>query len=169
MSPEEDERFYRDTESIAFPKLDDHQLSLLEPLGVRRKIRNGEVIVKAGQREFPMALVVSGELEVYESRDGVEQILSTPGPRNFVGEVSMLTGTSAIANVRGKAEESEILLIPAAELKRALADLPAGRYRLVITRPDGSESIEEVDQPTELIERSVQLMNTLRGDGWHVS
>ena len=124
MSTEEqDERFYRDTESIAFPKLDDYQLSLLEPLGVRRKIRNGEVIVKAGQREFPMALVVSGELEVYESRDGVEQILSTPGPRNFVGEVSMLTGTSAIANVRGKAEESEILLIPAAELKRALADL----------------------------------------------
>ena len=120
MSTEEqDERFYRDTESIAFPKLDDHQLSMLEPLGVRRKIQNGEVIIKAGQREFPMALVVSGELEVYESRDGVEQILSTPGPRSFVGEVSMLTGTSAIANVRGKAEESEILLIPAAELKKS--------------------------------------------------
>jgi len=26
-----------------------------------------------------------------------------------------------------------------------------------------------VDQPTELIERSVQLMNSLRGDGWHVA
>jgi hypothetical protein len=48
-------------------------------------------------------------------------------------------------------------------------DRAAGRYRLVITRPDGSESVEEVDEPTELIERSVQLMNTLRGDGWHVS
>ena len=48
-------------------------------------------------------------------------------------------------------------------------DRAAGRYRLVITRPDGSESVEEVDQPTELIERSVQLMNSLRGDGWHVA
>ena len=48
-------------------------------------------------------------------------------------------------------------------------DRIAGRYRLVITRPDGSESVEEVDQPTELIERSVQLMNSLRGDGWHVA
>jgi hypothetical protein len=48
-------------------------------------------------------------------------------------------------------------------------DRVAGRYRLVITRPDGSESVEEVDQPTELIERSVQLMNSLRGDGWHVA
>jgi hypothetical protein len=44
-----------------------------------------------------------------------------------------------------------------------------GRYRVVITRPDGSESIEEVDEPTELIERSVQLMNTLRSDGWRVA
>jgi hypothetical protein len=44
-----------------------------------------------------------------------------------------------------------------------------GRYRVVITRPDGTESIEEVDEPTELIERSVQSMNSLRGDGWKVA
>jgi len=48
-------------------------------------------------------------------------------------------------------------------------DRVGGRYRLVLTRPDGSESIEEVDEPTELIQRSVELMNTLRGDGWHVA
>jgi hypothetical protein len=44
-----------------------------------------------------------------------------------------------------------------------------GRYKVVITRPDGSEDIEEVDEPTELIERSVQLMNSLRGEGWRVA
>ena len=48
-------------------------------------------------------------------------------------------------------------------------DRAAGKYRVVITRPDGSESVEEVDEPSELIERSVQLMNSLRGDGWHVA
>jgi hypothetical protein len=48
-------------------------------------------------------------------------------------------------------------------------DRTVGRYRVVITRPDGSESVEEVEEPTELIERSVQLMNTLRGEGWHVA
>jgi hypothetical protein len=44
-----------------------------------------------------------------------------------------------------------------------------GRYRVVITRPDGTESVEEVDEPTELIERSVQFMNSLRGEGWRVA
>ena len=43
-----------------------------------------------------------------------------------------------------------------------------GRYRVVITRPDGTESVEEVDEPSELIERSVELMNSLRGEGWRV-
>ena len=46
-------------------------------------------------------------------------------------------------------------------------DRSAGRYRVIITHPDGSESVEEVDRPAELIERSVNQMNDLRGDGWH--
>jgi hypothetical protein len=45
----------------------------------------------------------------------------------------------------------------------------AGRYRLVITHPDGQESVEEVEEPARLIERSVQLMNSLRGEGWSVT
>lgn len=48
-------------------------------------------------------------------------------------------------------------------------DRVGGRYRLIITRPDGSESVEEVDEPSQLIERSVEVMNALRGDGWHVA
>jgi hypothetical protein len=52
------------------------------------------------------------------------------------------------------------------EISRDRAD---GRYRVVITHPDGSESVEEVDQPTELIERSVKLMNSLRDHGWQVA
>jgi len=120
---ENDAQFYRDTESIAFPKLDDRQLALLEPLGQRRALRRGEFIFKAGQRDFGMTVVLNGELEVYETRDGLEQILATPGPRDFVGDVAMLTGTSALASARGKAEVSEILVVGAVELRKALAEL----------------------------------------------
>ena len=48
-------------------------------------------------------------------------------------------------------------------------DRVGNRYRLVITNPDGSESIEEVDEPTALVQRSVQLINSLRHDGWRVA
>src|SRR6476660_2281925 len=96
---EQDEQFYRDTESIAFPKLNDHQLSLLEPLGERRVMKRGEVLLKAGQRDLGLAIVL--------------------------GDVSMLQGTSILGSSRVKSDEAEILHIPAAELRRALAEIPA--------------------------------------------
>jgi len=121
---DKDAQFYRDTESIAFPKLDDNQLALLEPLGKRRIVRPGEILFVAGQRDVGLVIVLSGELEVYETREDAEQILANPGPRDFIGEVSMLNGTAVLASARGKAEQSEILEIPAAALRRALVDLP---------------------------------------------
>ena len=60
---EKDEQFYRDTETIAFPKLDDRQLALLEPLGQRRTVRRGEIIFKAGQRDVGMTVILNGELD----------------------------------------------------------------------------------------------------------
>jgi thioredoxin reductase (NADPH) len=121
---DQDEQFYRDTESVAFPKLDDRQLAMLEPLGARRVLGRGELLFKAGQRDLPLAVVLRGEIEAFESRDGQEQILATAGPRDFVGDVSMLMGTAALASARGKGEESEILEVPAARLRQALAELP---------------------------------------------
>ena len=57
---EEDEQFYRDTESIAFPKLDDRQLAMLEPLGTRRILRRGEMLFKAGQRDLGLTVILRG-------------------------------------------------------------------------------------------------------------
>jgi len=122
---EQDEQFYRDTESIAFPKLNDHQLSLLEPLGERRVMKRGDILFKAGQRDLGLAIVLRGELEAYETRDETEYNLATARERDFLGDVSMLQGTSILGSSRVKSDEAEILHIPAAELRRALAEIPA--------------------------------------------
>src|SRR5437773_10447512 len=121
---QQDEQFYRDTESIAFPKLNDHQLSLLEPLGQRRVVKRDEVLFKAGQRDLGLTIVLHGEVEAFETRDGTEYNLATARERYFMGDVSMLQGTSILGSARVTSEEAEILYIPAAELRRALAEIP---------------------------------------------
>jgi thioredoxin reductase (NADPH) len=121
---EKDERFYRDTENIAFPKLDDRQLALLEPLGKRRQMRRGQIIFKAGQRDLPLIIILRGETEVLETRDGEELVLATGHERDFIGDVAMLQGTSALGSARVKSEEAELLEVPAAALRRALVELP---------------------------------------------
>jgi thioredoxin reductase (NADPH) len=122
---EQDEQFYRDTESIAFPKLNDHQLSLLEPLGERRVMKRGDMLFKAGQRNLGLAIVLRGELEAFETREDTEVNLANARERDFMGDVSMLQGTSILGSARVTSEEAEILYIPAAELRRALAEIPA--------------------------------------------
>ena len=121
---QQDEQFYRDTESVAFPKLDDHQLSLLQPLAQRRVVKRGDVVYKAGQRDLGLTIVLRGEIQVVEQRDGVEQELAIAHERDFIGDVAMLQGTSALATARVTSDDAEILLVPAAKLRRALAELP---------------------------------------------
>src|ERR1044072_3400548 len=106
---EQDERFYRDTESIAFPKLTDEQLKILEPLGKRSVVQQGDLLYKVGQREFDLSVTLEREIEVFETRDGNELVLATSGPRDFLGDVSMLMGTSALATGRVKSAEAEVL------------------------------------------------------------
>src|ERR1700755_720109 len=110
---EQDEQFYRDTESIAFPKLNDQQLSLLEPLGERRVMKRGDILFKAGQRDIGLAIVLRGEIEGFERRDEPEYNLATAHERDFVGDVSMLQGTSILGTAKVTSDEAEILHIPA--------------------------------------------------------
>src|SRR4030081_3216710 len=117
---QQDEQFYRDTESIAFPKLNDHQLSLLEPLAKRRVMKRGDLVFKAGQRDLGLTIVLRGEIEAFETRDDTEQILATAHERDFVGDVAMLQGTSALASARVTSPDAEILYIPTVDMRQAL-------------------------------------------------
>src|SRR5438046_9106811 len=89
---EQDEQFYRDTESIAFPKLNDHQLSLLEPLGERRVMKRGDVLFRAGQRDLGLAIFLRGELAEFETRDVTAYNLATTRERDFMGDLSIPPG-----------------------------------------------------------------------------
>ena len=72
---QDDEQFYRDTESVAFAKLDDYQLALLEAVGQRSTVKRGGVVYKAGQRDVGLTVVLKGEIQVVERRDDIEQEL----------------------------------------------------------------------------------------------
>lgn len=122
--PKDDEQFYRDTESVAFVKLDDYQLSLLEPLGRRSIAKRGDVVYKAGQRDVGLTVVLRGEIQVVERRDDVEQELAVAHARDFIGDVAMLQGTSTLATARVTSDDAEILYVPAHELRRVLAEIP---------------------------------------------
>ena len=62
------------------------QLSLLEPLARRRTVKRGGVLFKAGQRDMGLAVVLRGEVQIVEQRDGIEQELAVGHERDFIGD-----------------------------------------------------------------------------------
>src|SRR5262245_44046556 len=71
-----------------------------------------------------LTVVLRGEIQVFERRDDIEQELAVGHARDFIGDVAMLQGTSTLATARVTSDEAEVLYVPAAELRRVLAEVP---------------------------------------------
>lgn len=39
-------------------------------------------------------------------------------------------------------------------------------FEIVITRPDGTQEVEQYEDPMRLLKRSADLQNALRAEGW---
>jgi thioredoxin reductase (NADPH) len=88
-----------------FPTLTDAQIARVAVHGRRRPVARGEVLVEAGSKSVPFFVVVQGELRV---ADAAETIVVTHRPGQFSGEVNMLSGRRAMAEMR-VSESGEVI------------------------------------------------------------
>jgi thioredoxin reductase (NADPH) len=87
------------TEQI-FPILSSTQAQRLVLHGHARSVRAGDVLVEPGDREVPIFVVISGELEAVRPSFGQETLIRIFGPGQFTGELNTLSGRPAIARIR---------------------------------------------------------------------
>lgn len=107
----------------AFPVVSDAQVALLEPFGERHSTREGEVLFEAGQGAPVMFLVLSGRTEVIDRSEGSERLITSAGPNQFNGELSLLTGQTLYATCIVR-EAGEVLRIPAGAVQEIVATIP---------------------------------------------
>ena len=112
-----------DEDPTAFPTLDDTQLAVLDALGTRRSVVAGEYLYRAGDPTYDFYVVVSGAVDIVIRTDGVERVINRHIPGRFLGELNMLTGLQVFVSAR-VAEPGEVIVVPAADLRRLLATQP---------------------------------------------
>ncbi|MGH8866190.1 MAG: FAD-dependent oxidoreductase, partial [Burkholderiales bacterium] len=107
----------------AFPKLDDAQITALGKFATLKPFKAGETLFAVGERDFKFFIVKSGEVAIVDHSSGQDEIVTIHEPREFTGDVDMLTGrpvlVSAIARTACEAYE-----ISAADLRRILNEMP---------------------------------------------
>ena len=87
-----------------FPTLTPDQVKRIGVLGQVRSIDAGEVLVEVGQQVVPFFVVQAGRLEIVRPSSTGETLITVFGPRQFTGEVNMLSGRPAL--LRSRAGES---------------------------------------------------------------
>jgi len=87
-------------EDQVFPILTAEQLARLAARGTRRPVQTGDVLIEEGQVHFPLIVVIEGQLETVRTTCNGEELIATPGPGHFSGELNLLSGRRALATIR---------------------------------------------------------------------
>jgi thioredoxin reductase (NADPH) len=91
-----------------FPTLTSAQIARVARHGHTRTVRSGEVLIEQGDRAAPFFVVISGELEVVRPIGIIETLLLIVRAGQFTGEISTLSGRSAIARIRAR-QDGEVI------------------------------------------------------------
>ncbi|MFD7025670.1 FAD-dependent oxidoreductase [Promicromonospora sukumoe] len=104
------------------PQLTDAQWDKLIAHATPRDVDRGDYVFRSGERDYPMVLVESGEVEVV--RDALrwigEEVVATMGPRSFAGELGLLNGQSAFLSARATGP-GRVWCLARPDLRRILA------------------------------------------------
>lgn len=93
-----------------FPTLKPVQIERLASQGRVRQIQPGEVLVEAGEKNAPLFVVKTGQVEVVHPSGATEKPVALFLPGQFTGEISILSGRRILVRVRAK-EEGEVIEI----------------------------------------------------------
>jgi thioredoxin reductase (NADPH) len=91
-----------------FPALTPAQIDRIAVHGHLRPIRAGEVLVEPGQEIVPFFVVTAGQIEIVRPSGTAETLVAVCEPRQFTGEVNMLSGRPAILRLRAS-EAGEVI------------------------------------------------------------
>lgn len=93
-----------DHNTQAFPVLTSAQIDRVRLGAKLRKVKLGEILFQPDDTNIPFFVLLSGSMEVVQPDIGGERPLTTHGPGEFTGEMTMISGRRCLA--RGRVTEA---------------------------------------------------------------
>ena len=78
-------------DAAALPEFDDSQLALVAALGEEHRAQRDDVLLTPDEEHYDWVVLRSGRIEMFRPDDAGEQLVIAYGPRQFIGEVSLVT------------------------------------------------------------------------------
>lgn len=104
-----------------FPKLPDDALEEMKQFGKEIQLNVGDVLFSEGESNYNFHVVLEGEIEITKQMGGETKVLAVHRRGEFMGELSMLTGSGSIANAHASAP-SRVLQIDVETFRHILIE-----------------------------------------------
>ncbi|MBD2606270.1 cyclic nucleotide-binding domain-containing protein [Scytonema hofmannii FACHB-248] len=83
-----------------FPKLPDEALQEMQQFGKEIQLNQGDILFNEGESNYKFHVVLEGEIEITKHVGDETRLLAVHRRGEFMGELSMLTGSASIANAK---------------------------------------------------------------------
>lgn len=83
-----------------FPKLPDEALQEMQQFGKEIQLKKGDILFNEGESNYNFHVVLEGEIEITKQVGDETRLLAVHRRGEFMGELSMLTGSASIANAK---------------------------------------------------------------------
>ena len=155
-------------ETILFADLDDDQLGHIAAAGTPQSLQRGVVLFQEGDEPGEFYLVLSGRVAIAQESDGGrESLLAVLGPGELFGEMGFLDGYNRSAQARAL-EESEVLVVPYAELRLLYENHPTALWsavRLLARRLRATDRALSDTVFLDVMGRTAKRLLEMAGDG----
>ncbi len=103
------------------PELTPEQIRRLQPYGTEESLAQGTLLFDEGDRAIDFFVVLSGAVKICMYAEGELREVVRPGPGQFIGDPSTLTGRAAVVQA-WVAEDAEVLRISPGALHRIIVE-----------------------------------------------
>jgi thioredoxin reductase (NADPH) len=108
---------------LAFPKLSDAEATHLAGMATICDFKDGELVFQVGRRGLPLYVVESGAIAAVDESGDEPVTVAVHGPREFTGDVSLLTDRPATTSGYARGE-TRSYRVDQCELRRAIQEIP---------------------------------------------
>src|SRR3954469_16492394 len=109
---------------VAFPRLDDADITALTTIAARRRLQDGDLLFEAGGQRGGFFVVLAGAVEIVDHSGDEPQTVAMHQPGEFTGDIDILSRRRPVVSAVARGD-TEVLHIPSSDIRRIMMERPA--------------------------------------------
>ncbi len=140
---------FRKRNPQAFPVLNQEQIAVIAEFAERKTYANGDVLYRAGERDFKFYVITSGAIDILDRSSGAPRQLVTLEPGEFTGDLANLTGRPSNIDAIA-AGTTEVYEICEPDLRRIIGKRPGLSDLILLTFIVRAQALRDAEDFTGL-------------------